>query len=232
MCRKMNIAIAGLCLIALFALVVGCEGPTTKTTSPAAKKPAPSAKALGPYELDEEGFITDWLVVGPFPNPGERPDNEGFHVDYLKKYGGEANYVPGSGVEITKDDGSKVKWAQYRSTYSSRIDFFSVEHLQLSYMQEDVLVYAACRLECENDMDVEIRVGSDDGYKLWLDHKLIGQQHVYRAAFQDQESYPVRLSKGKHLILIKVDQDYGSFEFLLRVVIPDGKKAAGIKVWN
>lgn len=232
MYRKMNIGIAGLCLIAVFVLVIGCEGPAAKTTCPAAKKPAPPAKALGPYELDTEGFITNWLVVGPFPNPGERPDNEGFDVDYLKKYSGEADHVPGNEMEITKDDGSKVKWAQYQSTYSSRIDFFSVENLQLTSMQDDILAYAACLLECQNDMDVEIRVGSDDGYKLWLDHKLIAQQHVYRAAFQDQESYPVKLSKGKHLILIKVDQDYGSFEFLMRVVTPDGQKAAGIKVWN
>jgi hypothetical protein len=187
---------------------------------------------LGPYELDNDGFITNWLVVGPFPNPGDRPDNKGFHIDYLKNYGGEENHVPFKGMEIAKDDATRVKWAPYDSKYYSRIDFFSVDHLSLGYNEEDVLAYAACWLECPDDIQLEVKIGSDDGYKLWLDHKLIGQQHVYRAAYQDQETYPVKLSKGTHIVLIKVDQDYGSFEFMMRVLTPDGQKPDGIKVWN
>jgi len=125
MCRsKMRGCIVVLCLAAV-CVVVGCEGPAVR---PAA---CTAAKKLGPYELDEEGFITNWLVVGPFPNPGERPDNEGFHVDYLKKYGGELKHVPANGMEITKDNGTTVEWAQYETSYSSRIDFFSVDHLDL-----------------------------------------------------------------------------------------------------
>ena len=226
MCRnKMHMYIAVLCLASVSALIVGCEGI-------AAKAPACSAKRLGPYELDADGFITNWLVVGPFPNPGERPDNEGFHIDYLKEYGGEENHVPADGMQIAKEDGTKLKWAPYEATYDSRIDFFSVEHLGLDYEEDDILTYSACWLECERNMNVQIRVGSDDGYKLWVDHKLIGQEHVYRAAEQDQESYDIKLSKGMHLILIKVDQDWGAFEFMLRVVTPGGIKASGVKVWN
>jgi hypothetical protein len=211
--------------LAAVCCIAGCEG--------VAEGPCMAAvERLGPYELDSEGFVTDWLVVGPFPNPGERPTNEGFHVDYLKEYGGEAKHVPAEGMEIAKADGTTVKWLQYRASYGYNISFFSINELELSYEQEDILTYSACRLECEKDMDVEIRVGSDDGYKLWVDHKLVGEEHVYRAAYQDQESYPMRLSKGTHLVLIKVDQDYGAFEFMLRVLGADGLKAEGIKVWN
>lgn len=223
--KKMRVCFAVLCLSTVCVLVVGCEGIATKA-------PTCSVKRLGPYELDADGFVTNWLVVGPFPNPGERPDNKGFHVDYLKKYGGETNYVPADGAEIAKDDGTKVKWAQYKPAYGSRIDFFSVDHLDLGYVQDDILTYSACWLECERDMNIQIRVGSDDGYKLWVDHKLVGEEHVYRSAYQDQENYPIKLSKGMHLVLIKVDQDYGSFEFMLRVTTPGGRKASGVKVWN
>ena len=233
MCRnKMRVCILILCLVAVCTLVIGCEGLAVRRSCKAVKKPACSVKRLGPYELDEEGFITNWLVVGPFPNPGERPDNQGFHVDYLKAYGGELKHVPANGMEITKDDGTTVKWAQYETSYSSRIDFFSVDHLDLGFQQDDILTYSACWLKCERDMNVQIRVGSDDGYKLWVDHKLVGEEHVYRAAYQDQESYAIKLSKGMNLVLIKVDQDYGAFEFMMRVVTPGGRKASGIKVWN
>ncbi len=223
--NKMCLWIAVLASALVCASFVGCKG---LAISPAGA----ASDVLGPYELDNDGFITNWLVVGPFPNPGDRPDNKGFHIDYLKNYGGEANHVPFKGMEIVKDDATKVKWAPYKSKYYSRIDFFSIDHLGLGYNEEDILAYAACWLECENDMKLELRVGSDDGYKLWLDHKLIGEQHVYRAAYQDQESYPVKLAKGTHIILIKVDQDYGSFEFMMRVLTPDGQRPDGIKVWN
>ena len=134
-------------------------------------------------------------------------------------------------MEIKKPDGTVVKWLPY-SSVDTEIDFFAIDHLGLYYQQDDILAYCACWLECDEDKEVEIRVGSDDGYKLWLDHELIGEQHVYRCAAIDQEIYPVKLSKGWHLILIKVDQDYGDFKFMLRVVTPDGRKVPGIKVWN
>ena len=240
----MRVCIIVLCLAAVCALVVGCEGPAPATQPAggpaaqpavtAAEKPAaPAAKRLGPYEpvsnwLDEEGFIANWLVIGPFPNPGDRPDNKGFDTDYL---GGEANYVPANGAEVAKEDGTKVKWAQYNSP-DPEINFSSIEQLGLEYGQEDILTYSACWLELKEDADVEIRVGSDDGYKLWIDHKLIGAEHVYRAAATDQEVYPIKLSKGMHLVMMKVDQDWGEYEFMLRVVTPDGKTVPGIKVWN
>jgi len=191
-----------------------------------------SSNVLGPYELNTDGFITNWLVVGPFPNPGDRPDNKGFNVDYLKNYGGEEKHVPFKGMEIGRDDGTTVKWIPYEAKYGSKIDFFEVAHLGLGYNAEDVLAYAACWLECGEDMQVELKVGSDDGYKLWVDHNLLGLQHVYRSAYQDQETYPLKLSKGTHIILIKVDQDYGAFEFMLRLATVSGERPPAIQVWN
>jgi hypothetical protein len=241
-----------LCLAGLLAVMTGCEGqavrePTTKPVQETkvvvekAKVVAEPVKpgkpaAPGPYGfkanwMDEPGFVTDWLVLGSFPNPGERPDNEGFDIDYLKNYGGEANYVPANGTEVKRPDGTVVKWQQYRSE-DSLIDFFSIPHLNLELNQEDVLCYCACWLEADADKDVEIRVGSDDGYKLWLNNKQIAVVHEYRSAEMDQETYKVKLNKGKNLVLIKVDQDYGEFEFMLRVVDANGKEVPGIKIWN
>src|SRR4030043_640623 len=34
----------------------------------------------------------------------------------------------------------------------------------------------SCRLECENDMDVQFRLGSDDGYKLWQIGRAAGRE--------------------------------------------------------
>ena len=233
-----RIFISVVCLALLGAFIVGCE-QQAGTAAPAGKAKAElktaavKAQTLGPYDfssnwMDEEGFISNWLIIGTFPNPGERPDNKGYNVDYL---GGEANYTPANGKEVKKADGTAVKWQQYKSTYTE-ISFFAVDSLGLDYNQEDVLTYSACWLKADADKNVEIRIGSDDGYKLWLNNKLVGSEHVYRGAEMDQEIYPVKLNKGMNLILLKVDQDWGEYEFMLRVVDSDGKKVPGIKVWN
>jgi len=180
--------------------------------------------SLGPYDLDANGFIRSWLIVGPFPNPGDR----GLDLDYL---GGERRYIPSDGKEVPQEGGPKLKWAPHIAP-GERVDFFGVGHLGLRSNQENLVAYAACWLECDADSSVELRVGSDDGCALWLDQKEIGRQHTHRAAERDQETYPVRLSKGKHFLMIKVDQGSRGFEFLLRVTSPRGDRAPGIKVWN
>jgi hypothetical protein len=248
-----------LCIAALLGIVIGCEEQAAKqpkaqpekTMKPAAEKapaasakpaaaaktevakPAEAAKGSGPYKftsnwMDEQGFVSQWLVVGPFPNPGTRPDENGITIDYL---GGELTYNPASGMEVKKADGSMLKWQQYIST-SPEINFFSIESLKLEPSQENILVYAACWLDSDSDKDVEVRIGSDDGYKLFINHKQIAEENVYRSMEMDQETYKVKLNKGKNLILIKVTQDYGEFSFEMRVVGSDGKAVPGISIWN
>ena len=243
-----------LCLSALCVTMAGCKGESAKMEPAkekmtASEKPAP-AKAemqkpkkeetkgptLGPYDLamnwmDEPGFIDHWLVIGPFPNPGERPDNEGFNVDYLKNYGGEAGHTPTNGMEIKDANGNVFKWQQYEGT-TTDISFFAIEGLGLEPQQEDILCYVACWLESDTDKEVEMRIGSDDGYKLWVNHKLVGEQNVYRSMEMDQETYKVKLNKGTNLVLIKITQDWGEYEFMFRVVDAEGKAVSGIKVWN
>ncbi|MGA2171537.1 MAG: hypothetical protein ABSG82_00810 [Sedimentisphaerales bacterium] len=122
-----------------------------KTKESAGEKGA----TMGPYNLtanwtDDQGFINSWIIVGPFPNPGTRPDCNGFNVDYLKNYGSELNIVPTNGMEIKKDDGTVVKWEQYKAT-ATDISFFDVPHLKLEPQQTNVLCYAACWLDCDAD---------------------------------------------------------------------------------
>ena len=65
------------------------------------------------YKLSERGFVRDWLVAGPFPNPvvsEKLPDGSshlGFYKDYLESVGGESEAVLSSDMEIvfTDEDG-------------------------------------------------------------------------------------------------------------------------------
>ncbi len=238
---QIRILMGVLCLMAVYAIIAGCQSQAAgqdpaKDTKAEAKKAEAKGPTLGPYKLamnwmDEPGFVDHWLVIGPFPNPGERPDNAGFNVDYLKNYGGEAAYVPTKGLEVKDANGNVFKWQQYEGT-TTDISFFAIEGLGLEPQQEDILCYVACWLDSDADKEVELRVGSDDGYKLWLNHKLVGEQNVYRSMEMDQETYKVKLNKGMNLVLMKVTQDWGEYEFMFRVVNAEGKEVPGIKVWN
>jgi hypothetical protein len=212
--------------------------PEVKAAVAEPAKPAAGAKGatMGPYALaknwmDEVGFIDHWLIAGPFPNPGERPDNAGFNIDYLKNYGGELGCVPTNGMEVKDPNGNATKWQQYASS-TPEINFFSIELLKLEPSQEDILCYCACWLDSDADKEVELRIGSDDGYKLWVNHKFVSEQNVYRSMEMDSETHKVKLNKGKNLILIKVTQDWGEFQFQMRVVNAEGKEVPGVKVWN
>jgi hypothetical protein len=250
-----------LCFIVLGGIIAGCNAqaaaPKAKDANAPAVKPATEAKpaptpapapkpaaavagpTLGPFNLaknwaEEQGFVANWLICGPFPNPGERPDNNGFNTDYLKDNGGEVAFVPTNGMVIKGggiDGKATVKFQPYHAT-GTDIIFGDVNFLGIEPTQEKILTYSVCWLDSDADKDVEIRVGSDDGYKLWLNHQLIATVHEYRAMEMDQETHKVKLNKGKNLLLIKVDQDTGEYQFMLRVVTPDGKAAPGVTVWN
>ncbi len=177
----------------------------------------------GPFELDGSGFIQNWLILGPFPNT----EDKGFYTDFLQT---EEQHEPAEGVEVQKA-GGKVRWAPC-AVEGGRIDFFKVPHLGLSDRQEFVIEYAACWLECDRDMDVEIRLGSDDGFRLWLDGELRMGQHLHRAVKEDDNACAVKLARGIHLVLIKVDQGDGDHGLVARVVTPEGNRPAGLRVWN
>jgi hypothetical protein len=180
--------------------------------------------ALGPFEIDPAGFVRNWLIAGPFPNPNQT----GLRFDFL---GGEDRCAPAQGAEANGLDGTRARWSAYASPLE-RVNFFSVGHLDWKRGRNAILTYSACWLESDAEKDVEIRVGSDDGYRLWLGGKRIQEVRDRRGSERDRDTIPVKLAAGKQLLLIKVFNVDGNYEFMLRVTTPDGQRAPGVKVWN
>ncbi len=180
---------------------------------------AAEKRGKGPFDLDGQGYVLNWLLLGPFPNEGDK----GLDVDFLK---GESAHEPREGLAV-----GKVRWGLHAST-APRIRFHEAPHLGVADGQKDLVCYAACKLMIDSDQDLLLRAGSDDGMALWLDGREIGRVHEHRAALPDQETYPVRLTRGLHRILVKVDQGDVHFEFLLRVTLPNGALPAGVRIWN
>ena len=67
------------------------------------------------------------------------------------------------------------------------------------------------------DMDLEIRAGSQEALKMWFNGALVIDHLVKREPAPDQESAPVQLRAGWNIVLAKVVQDEGQWHFIFRL---------------
>lgn len=169
---------------------------------------------LGPFPLDDEGAIRNWLVLEPIL----KGYDEAIREDLL---GGEAAVAPGAGLEQGVE-GGKLTWTARKAEFG-KITLTTKEHSAS---------YGACWIEADEAKKVFLRVGSDDGYKLWLDGEAVGGEASPRAFRWDQNSHEVTLSKGRHLILIKVCNVNLGHEFAVRVTTQGFEVPKGLKIWN
>jgi ABC-type transport system involved in multi-copper enzyme maturation permease subunit/pimeloyl-ACP methyl ester carboxylesterase len=155
-------------------------------------------------------FITQWLICGPFPNP----DNAGRNIDYLTTAGGEAQIRPKAGMahpNTAVPDGV-VKWQEASAYAYGLLDF-----MQLPLPHERVVAYAFCYIKAPQAMDVILKLGSDDGVKVWLNGNLVHDKEVGRSARPDEDRIPARMKAGENALLIKVDQSIGGWGLYFRV---------------
>ena len=64
--------------------------------------------------------------------------------------------------------------------------------------------YVGQRLWSPTERVVELAIGSDDGYQLFLDGKRVDEKQVDRGVGLDQNRAKITLSKGAHLLVLKV----------------------------
>jgi hypothetical protein len=158
-------------------------------------------------------------VLGVFPNDKDK----GIDTDFL---GGESLHDPVDGMVV-----GKLKWGAFAST-EAKIDFFKVPSLGIKKPTDNVVAYAACLVQVPNDVAAEFRLGSDDGGALWVYGTQVGKVHAPRKMTPDSDRYAVPLPAGVHRVLLKVEQHSKDFEFVLRVVGPDGQRVPTLRVWN
>ena len=168
------------------------------------------------YQLQPGVFYTNWLVAGPFPNLPKKAENgktslrQGFYYDYLSGLGGEnkaivkvGDAIPGRASTVFKD---------FIST-TPEIDFDA-----FFGMQNQVVAYAFAFVETKSDITTFLHVGSDDGIRVWIDDKLVIDKYAERGFTPDEDWAEIKLSKGKHRILVKADDNFGDWKFSFRFV--------------
>ena len=173
-------------------------------------------KQLG-VEIDLQkhfGFLTAWHIVGPFDNR----DEKGFAIAY----------GPESNIDLSEKlngQSGEVEWQKIQTDdgYGLINIAEQIENYKGSCM------YAVTTFDSLKAIDVQLRLGTPNAWKLWVNDELVFAREEYHRVPSGKNSgidsyrQPVRLKAGRNRILLKVcqneqTQDWAQrYEFRLRV---------------
>ncbi len=154
------------------------------------------------------GFLTDWLVCGPFDN------QEGQGLS--REDGPEGEFAPAATFR------GKVRDVGWRPIPA--LPCLGTVDLDALFRPNDqACAYATTWIRVEAPVQAVARVSSDEGFRLWLDGRLVAERDVRRDASLDQDVVPLPLGAGWHRLVMKVGDLSGSWGFRLRLTDREGR---------
>lgn len=153
----------------------------------------------------ESGCLVDWKVAGPFPYDALNPSDAVFinapNLDVSGPYRiGESTHEWRE--VITGDPKGKV----------------DLERMYGPLAQ--VAVYAYSEVTLDQDQDLLLKVGSNDGVIVWFNGEEVGRHEAGRGWRPDDDSYAVRGKKGVNKVVLKVLQLGNLWAFSARLTDP------------
>lgn len=196
----------------------------------------------------EGGFITQWLVRGPFPNvnaDGSMTADHGLDTDYL---GGadrtsEADTRPAPAETAARPIKENAAWhafdaaTQYEPLPADATDDQRreraaqegiVDFTRVFEPTTNSVAYAHVYLKAERTEKTVLWIGSDDGVKVYLNGLMVHRNRIDRGVTKDLDRVPVVLKRGWNRLLVKVDQGEGGWGFCARFSTNDGQAVAGL----
>jgi hypothetical protein len=157
--------------------------------------------------LDLKGYmtpyITDWQVMLPFG------------PDRVKAYPPETQLDLKATCE---GQGGTLSWQKASAGKDGVLNF-----LNLSKVKENAVAYAWAVIHADEACQVQMRLGSDDGCKVWLNGELVHNQPGDRGLQRDGDRFDVKLVAGDNPLLVKVEQGGGDWALCVRLGSPSGK---------
>ena len=172
-------------------------------------------KGLGITDLPinvPPGFIAHWWILGPFPNP-QKPEK---HQMFDKVYPPEQAVDLAQAIKV----GNKtLRWKKVETDDDGIVNFN-----EMLRRASNVGGYMYAEVTAAQAADVELRLGSDDGFALWLNGQRIAGKKVNRALKPGSDRIKARLKAGVNQILMKVIQGGGDWSGCLQILDRKGGK--------
>ena len=174
------------------------------------------------------GFLSQWMVIGPFDNKEEK----GFAVAYTPETTAAEGKPLDPAVEYDGQLG-KVKW----QAVVTEDDYGVLDIAKQIQNYKGSLMYASTSWKSDRDQNVEVRLGTPNAWKLWVNGKLVFEREEYhRSSAMDQYKVPVSLKAGENVLLLKVcqneqTQDWAQkYQFQLRVCDSTGSAVLPVSI--
>jgi alpha-galactosidase len=149
--------------------------------------------------------IEEFDVIGPFP--GATPDRISIHETTPV----ECDFLNGDGsVDLTKSYGD-LSWRHVEANkgfVDLRRSLGAVEY---------ALGYAYFEVTSIHQRETVLKIGSDDGFKIWLNGKEIGALETQRGHKLGENEIPIFLAAGVNRFLVKIDQKTHGWGFSIQV---------------
>ena len=149
------------------------------------------------------GFLMTWKLIAPFDNTAGKgfavaypPEKE---LDFAKEYEGKEG-VKAAWVETTTDD-----------------EYGIVDLAKALTPFKGAVAYAVAEFDSDAEKAVDLRLGTPNSWKVWLNGKLLfAREEYHRGMNLDQYRMRGTLKKGKNTILVKVCQNEQTEEWAQR----------------
>jgi hypothetical protein len=150
-------------------------------------------------------FIQDWLVCGPFSQPGAETLSAIFNLALGPEKPGE-----------------KVQWKP--TPHENGVNLGA-----LFPGKENCAAYLKTQITAPADCDGFLLLGSDDGVKAWLNQVVVHTNDVNRGDVPDQDVVSVHLTKGANELMLKITQGGAGWSAHARIVGRDGRAIPGLR---
>jgi len=204
-----------------------------------------------PTGISEAGFVNAWLLLGPLgQDGGAAPGEDVIRLDYLTDGDQieELTVAPKAGDTVQTDfngtaastgilgpealnPGGVPTWNALVLPGANTINY----NTYFGGAVNNSMMYAVTYIRVEDDIDVNLCIGSDDSVQVLVDGDEVLINNISRGAGADtqcQDSVLISpLTAGLHQIMVKVFQGAGGNGFRLGIMDPaTGEPAEGITV--
>ena len=203
--------------------------------------------ALGAWGAtpDEQGFIRDWLISGPWPSYQVKDRGQGLETDFLQledealPYPGKretATFVADWGV-LVAGIGSANEWgfrtnAVFDASWTPLTAEAGIIRMDGRFAPIDdyFVTYAACYIDAPEARAARLAVGSDDDHKVFLDLDLVGKATTSQDILPGMFKYDVTLPKGRSRLLFKLQDRTGGCGFCVQLLDREGKPMRDVAI--
>jgi hypothetical protein len=149
--------------------------------------------------LKQFGFVSQWQLVGPFDNR----NTIGFPVAYPP----EATYAQTGKLDASQKFMGKSGEVSWQAASTDKPDG-QIDLNTIYANEKGAVIYALATVQSPVDVACQVRLGSSNANKIWVNGQEITANNVYHAGSQiDQYVAPAQLRRGTNTVLLKLCQN-------------------------